>query len=542
MPSPPSTIKSMALASAIVCSRPAGCMPPRCPPQTRTASGQARIQAADKPQASALPTLGRTPCPVSASIPMPHAPAGTHDQVDERAAGVRSAESRAHRRRRQATPRPQASAAAPPGAGPRRSRPHGPTWTRSHPGGSGRSTRTSARWRGRGQPVRYVPEATAARARAGASADGRPARPCRARTRCSPAALAVAGSGDEADARTAARPSTPASSTWTACSPTAPCSTRPPGRRSSTSSCSTWPRARAGSSSPSTLSPTTAATSTAARVSRASTASSRAADPLPEGRPDDPAHAETASALARRKGELIARGLEQQGVTALPGARRYLEAAGRAGLKRAVISASASTAPMLELATLATLVDAWVDAEVIHAEAVRTPPAPDLLLAACRRLDVRPEDAVTFTHSPAGVAAGVAAGLTVIGIGATPAEQEVLRGFGAERTVPALGVLLDRVLVRGRRRSRLTRDRSPAGRFRLLARVRRAAPRLRRRQARRAQPSLLDHRPADARRGPRPHRRRGGVRAGGGGAPGPFHPPPAPPARPQRPSQPGVRR
>ena len=104
-------------------------------------------------------------------------------------------------------------------------------------------------------------------------------------------------------------------------------------------------------------------------------------------------------------------------MTALPGARRYLEAAGRAGLKRAVISASASTAPMLELATLATLVDAWVDAEVIHAEAVRTPPAPDLLLAACRRLDVRPQDAVTFTHSPAGVAAGVAAGLTVIGIG-----------------------------------------------------------------------------------------------------------------------------
>jgi beta-phosphoglucomutase-like phosphatase (HAD superfamily) len=170
---------------------------------------------------------------------------------------------------------------------------------------------------------------------------------------------------------------------------------------------------------------------------------------LAEGRPDDPAHAETAYALARRKGEMLARGLEQRGVTALPGARRYLEAAGHAGLKRAVVSASASTAPMLELAALSTLVDAFVDADVIRTEGVHTPPAPDLLLAACRRLEVRPEDAVTFTHSPAGVVAGVTAGLTVIGVGARPQEEELLSGFGAERTIRSLGVLLDRALVDG---------------------------------------------------------------------------------------------
>ncbi|MGZ8694446.1 MAG: HAD family hydrolase, partial [Gaiellaceae bacterium] len=124
---------------------------------------------------------------------------------------------------------------------------------------------------------------------------------------------------------------------------------------------------------------------------------------LPEGSPDDPEAADTACGLARRKGEALTRCLRQRGVTALPGARRYLEAAGQAGLGRAVVSASASTLPMLELAGLATLVDERVDAHVIRTGGLRARPAPDLLLVACRRLGVRPDEAVTFTHSAAGV-------------------------------------------------------------------------------------------------------------------------------------------
>ena len=138
----------------------------------------------------------------------------------------------------------------------------------------------------------------------------------------------------------------------------------------------------------------------------------------------------------------LARGLQQRGVSALPGVRRYLEAAGHAGLKRAVVSASASTLPMLELAALATLVEARVDADVIRTEGLRSPPAPDLLLAACRRLDVPPEEAITFTHSAAGVAAGQAAGLTVVAVGEGP-QEELLHGFGAERVVSSLNTLLD---------------------------------------------------------------------------------------------------
>jgi beta-phosphoglucomutase-like phosphatase (HAD superfamily) len=173
---------------------------------------------------------------------------------------------------------------------------------------------------------------------------------------------------------------------------------------------------------------------------------------LPEGRSDDPPEAETAYGLANRKGETLARDLEHQGVTPLRGVLRYLEAAGRTGLRRAVISASASTLPMLEVAGLAPLFEARIDADVIRAEGARTPPAPDLLLAACRRLGTPPAAAVTFTHRPAGVAAGHAAGTSVIGVG-EGSDEELLHGFGAERVVPSLEALLDPVLVADERRS-----------------------------------------------------------------------------------------
>ena len=167
---------------------------------------------------------------------------------------------------------------------------------------------------------------------------------------------------------------------------------------------------------------------------------------LAEGRSDDPAEAETAHGLARRKSEAMTRGLRHRSVSALAGARRYLEACGHAGLERGVVSASTRTLPMLELAGLATLVEERVDAEVIHDEGLRARPAPDLLLVACRRLGVRPDDTVTFTHSPAGIAAGHAAGLAVVGV-ADGADAEILRGFGAEGVVPSLRVLLDHRLV-----------------------------------------------------------------------------------------------
>ena len=101
---------------------------------------------------------------------------------------------------------------------------------------------------------------------------------------------------------------------------------------------------------------------------------------------------------------------------------------------------------MLELARLAALVEERVDADTIRTQGLRSRPAPDLLLAACSRLAARPDETVTFTHSPAGIAAGHAAGLTVIGVGKGE-QAELLRNFGAEQVVDSLSSLLDRRLA-----------------------------------------------------------------------------------------------
>ncbi len=183
-------------------------------------------------------------------------------------------------------------------------------------------------------------------------------------------------------------------------------------------------------------------TSTDARDSKASTPSSRAAGSDSRSWTDDSPEAETANGLARRKGALLASRLRERGVAESPGARRFLEAAHRAGDKCAAISASANMSTVLELTGLAALIDVRVDAEVMRSESLRALPAPDLLLAACRGLAVLPAETAIFTCSPAAVVAGRSAGLAVIGIG-DGEQAELLTGFGAERVVPSLRTLLD---------------------------------------------------------------------------------------------------
>jgi beta-phosphoglucomutase-like phosphatase (HAD superfamily) len=65
-----------------------------------------------------------------------------------------------------------------------------------------------------------------------------------------------------------------------------------------------------------------------------------------------------------------------------------------------------------------------------------------MLVKACAELGIPPDAAVTFTHTPAGVAAGQAAGLAVVGV-ASAEDAQTLSGFGAERVVRGLDALLD---------------------------------------------------------------------------------------------------
>ena len=168
---------------------------------------------------------------------------------------------------------------------------------------------------------------------------------------------------------------------------------------------------------------------------------------LPEGEPDDPPGAETVHGLANRKNEWLGVLLEQRGVGAFDGVRHYFELAHDAGISCAVVSASAHTDEMLQRSGLAELVDGSIDAETIAAEQLRNRPAPDRLLAACRKLGVDPQRAAAFETSPAGVAAARAAGfawVVAVDPAGDPDRLRQLRLAGADIAVRGLADLLER--------------------------------------------------------------------------------------------------
>jgi beta-phosphoglucomutase-like phosphatase (HAD superfamily) len=168
---------------------------------------------------------------------------------------------------------------------------------------------------------------------------------------------------------------------------------------------------------------------------------------VPRGRPDDPPGAETAYGLGNRKAELLRHRLEREGIAAFAGSQRYLEAARDAGVRCSVVSASGNTHTMLERAGLAPWIDVQVDGEAMRAERLRAKPAADTILAACRRLVVPPERAVTFETSAAGVAAGRAAGVgRVIAVDRRDGASELL-AQGADAVVADLSELLDPALA-----------------------------------------------------------------------------------------------
>ncbi len=168
---------------------------------------------------------------------------------------------------------------------------------------------------------------------------------------------------------------------------------------------------------------------------------------LPEGDADDPPGSETVHGLANRKNQALLRRLDQHGVTAFAGSRSYLEIAHDAGVHTAVVSASANTQTILELAGLADLIDESVDGKTILAQGLRGRPAPDRLLAACRQLGVAPQQAAAFETSAAGVVAGRAAGFNLV-VGVDSAGQaDALRAQGADLVVTGLAEILNRKLA-----------------------------------------------------------------------------------------------
>ncbi len=148
--------------------------------------------------------------------------------------------------------------------------------------------------------------------------------------------------------------------------------------------------------------------------------------------------------LARKKDELMVALLHEKHVETYEGSVRYLKAVRKAGLRTAVVSASAHCQDVLESAGLTELFDARVDGKIADERALAGKPAPDTFLAAARELGVAPNEAAVFEDALAGVDAGRAGHFGYV-VGVDRADQAAaLAAHGADIVVGDLAVLIGR--------------------------------------------------------------------------------------------------
>lgn len=169
---------------------------------------------------------------------------------------------------------------------------------------------------------------------------------------------------------------------------------------------------------------------------------------LPLGAPADSPGTETIHGLANRKNEVLVHLIDVRGVRSFEGSRHYLEAVVEAGLRTAVVSASANSERMLARVGLSGLVDERIDGRTMTAQHLRKRPAPDVLLAACRALGVEPGATAVFETTSAGVAAARAAECAFVVAVDRGGRAPSLRAAGADVVTPDLGVLLESRLPR----------------------------------------------------------------------------------------------
>jgi beta-phosphoglucomutase family hydrolase len=165
---------------------------------------------------------------------------------------------------------------------------------------------------------------------------------------------------------------------------------------------------------------------------------------LPEGDPNDPPGTETVAGLGNRKNEIVLALIRSQGVKPYEGSVRYVRAVRDAGLRRAVVSASANCKDVLVAAGIEDLFEVRIDGIVAEREHLKGKPAPDTFLAAAHVLGVEPAQAAVFEDALAGVEAGRAGQFGfVVGVDRS-GQAEALREHGADIVVSDLAELLDR--------------------------------------------------------------------------------------------------
>jgi len=145
---------------------------------------------------------------------------------------------------------------------------------------------------------------------------------------------------------------------------------------------------------------------------------------LREGTRDDDPDQETVCGLGNRKNLYFNEVLEEKGAKSYDSTIRFIQDLKRAGIKTAIISASKNARKVLASAGVADLFDARVDG--LDAEEMGIPgkPAPDVFLAAAKKLGALPRRSVVVEDAQSGVQAGRAGGFGLV-IGVDRAAQRL---------------------------------------------------------------------------------------------------------------------
>ena len=135
---------------------------------------------------------------------------------------------------------------------------------------------------------------------------------------------------------------------------------------------------------------------------------------LPEGTDADGPDQKTIHGLGNRKNSLFQEILREKGAHLYSTTSEFIRKLQRVGIKTAVISASKNAAAVLASAGVDDLFEVRVDG--VDAERLDIPgkPAPDIFLAAARKLGVSPQRAVVVEDAQAGVKAGQAGGFALV--------------------------------------------------------------------------------------------------------------------------------
>jgi beta-phosphoglucomutase family hydrolase len=165
---------------------------------------------------------------------------------------------------------------------------------------------------------------------------------------------------------------------------------------------------------------------------------------LPDGSPDDPPGTSTLHGLSNRKNDLVLVKLEENGVQVYDGTITFIKAVRAKGIATAIVSSSANTRQVLDVAKIADLFDVRVDAQYAKEHDLHGKPAPDTFLAAAQALKVPAKQAVVFEDALAGVAAGHAGHFAlVVGVDRV-GQADGLREHGADVVVTDVADLLSK--------------------------------------------------------------------------------------------------